>query len=301
MRALVTGGAGFIGSHVVDALLARGDDVHVLDNLTTGSRDFVSSQAVLHEGDIRTDAAQVFEAATPEVCFHLAAQADVGTSVERPAYDADVNVVGTISVLEAARAHGTQVVFSSTGGAIYGECDRPAREDSPRRPVSPYGIAKLAAEEYLAGWNRLHGSRHVALRFANVYGPRQAASLEGGVIAIFLEHLAAHEPTAIFGDGTQTRDFVYVGDIVRGVLAAEGHDGGVFNLGTGLETSVNALHEACRQTAGSTEPPLYYPARPGESLRSVVDPSLAHSELRWQAEVSLADGLRETWESLRKE
>src|SRR5207249_496789 len=154
LRAIVTGGAGFIGSHVVDALLARGDDVHVLDNLTTGSRDFVSSQAVLHEGDIRTDAAQVFEAATPEVCFHLAAQADVGTSVERPAYDADVNVVGTISVLEAARAHGTQVVFSSTGGAIYGECDRPAREDSPRRPVSPYGIAKLAAEEYLAGWNR---------------------------------------------------------------------------------------------------------------------------------------------------
>jgi UDP-glucose 4-epimerase len=301
MRAVVTGGAGFIGSHVVDALIARGDEVHVLDNFATGSRDYLSAGATLHEGDIRTDAARVFDKAKPEVCFHLAAQADVGTSVERPGYDADVNVVGTISVLEAARAHGTQVVFSSTGGAIYGECRAPAREDSPRRPVSPYGMAKLAAEEYLAGWNRLYGSTHVSLRFANVYGPRQAASLEGGVVAIFLERLAAHEPTAIFGDGTQTRDFVYVQDIVRGVLAAGGHDGGVFNLGTGVETSVNILHEACREAAGSNDAPLYYPARPGDALRSVVDPSLARSELDWRAEVSLADGLRETWESLQED
>jgi UDP-glucose 4-epimerase len=301
MRAVVTGGAGFIGSHVVDALVARGDEVHVLDNLSTGSRDYVSSGATLHEGDIRTDAARVFEEARPEVCFHLAAQADVGTSVERPGCDADVNVVGTISILEAARTHGARVVFSSTGGAIYGECTGPASEDSPRRPLSPYGMAKLSAEEYLAGWNRLYGSSHVALRFANVYGPRQSASLEGGVVAIFLERLAAHEPSAIFGDGTQTRDFVYVKDVVRGVLAAAGHDGGVFNLGTGVETSVNVLHAACRETAGSDEAPLYYPARPGDVLRSVVDPSRARSELRWEAEVSLADGLRETWESALEE
>jgi len=301
MRAVVTGGAGFIGSNVVDALVARGDDVHVLDNLSTGSRDFVSVAVTLHEGDIRTDAAEVFELSKPEVCFHLAAQADVGTSVQRPGYDAEINVIGTISVLEAARAHGTQVVFSSTGGAIYGECAAPAREDSPRKPVSPYGMAKLSAEEYLAGWNRLYGSRHVALRFANVYGPRQAASLEGGVVAIFLEALAADRPTAIFGDGEQTRDFVYVKDIVRGVLAAAGHDGGVFNLGTGVETSVNALHEACLEAAGSSQAPEYRPARPGDALRSVVDPSLAGAELGWHAETSLAEGLRETWESLREE
>src|SRR5262245_28910819 len=241
MRALVTGGAGFIGSNLVDGLVARGDEVHVLDNLATGSREFVPASAVLHEGDIRTDAASVFDEVKPEVCFHLAAQADVGASVERPDFDADVNVVGIVRVLEAARAHGTQIVFSSTGGAIYGECDGPATEDAPRRPLSPYGIAKLAGEEYLAGWNRLHGATHVALRFANVYGPRQAASLEGGVVAIFLERLAAGQPTAIFGDGEQTRDFVYVGDVVRGLLAAQGHLGGTFNIGTGVETSVAAL------------------------------------------------------------
>ena len=299
MSVLVTGGAGFIGSHVVDALVERGDEVHVLDNLATGSRDFVSTQATLHEGDIRADAALAFEKAHPEVCFHLAAQADVGTSVERPDYDADVNVVGTIRVLEAARAHGTQIVFSSTGGAIYGDCDGPATEDSPRRPLSPYGIAKLAGEEYLGGWNRLHGTRHVALRFANVYGPRQAASLEGGVVAIFLERMTAGEPTTIFGDGGQTRDFVYVTDVVRGMLAAVGHDGGTFNIGTGIETGVNELHEACRRAAGSSDPPSYAPARPGDVLRSVIDPTRAQRELGWEPQVSLADGLRATWKWIR--
>ena len=232
MRAVVTGGAGFIGSHLVDALVARGDEVHVLDNLATGVRERVNGGAAFREGDIRADAAALFAEARPEVVFHLAAQADVGTSVERPDYDADVNVVGTVRVLEAARACGAQVVFSSTGGAIYGECDGPAAEDAPRRPISPYGMAKLCGEEYLAGWNRLHGSGHVALRFANVYGPRQAASLEGGVVAIFLERLARGDGATIFGDGEQTRDFVFVGDVVAALLAAVGHDGGVFNVGT---------------------------------------------------------------------
>lgn len=301
MRVLVTGGAGFIGSHVVDALVERGDEVHVLDNLATGSRDFVAEQATLHEGDIRTDAAIAFAKARPEVCFHLAAQADVGTSVEQPDYDADVNVVGTIRVLEAARTHGTQIVFSSTGGAIYGECDGPAGEDSPRQPLSPYGIAKLAGEEYLGGWNRLHEARHVALRFANVYGPRQAASLEGGVVAIFLERLAVGAPTTIFGDGGQTRDFIYVMDVVRGMLAAVGHDGGTFNIGTGVETSVNELHEACRLAADSADLPSYAPARAGDVLRSVIDPARAGRELGWQPQVSLDDGLRSTWEWIRKE
>jgi UDP-glucose 4-epimerase len=301
VRALVTGGAGFIGSHLVDALVDRGDEVHVLDNLTTGSRDFVSIRTTLHEGDIRTDARSVFDAVEPELCFHLAAQADVATSVAQPDYDAEVNVVGTVRVLEAARAHGAQVVFSSTGGAIYGECDGPAGEEAPRRPISPYGLSKLACEEYLAGWNRLFGERHVALRFANVYGPRQAATLEGGVVSIFLERIAAGEPPTIFGDGGQTRDFVYVADVVRGILAAVGHEGGVFNIGSGVETSVNELYTACARAAGSTAAQSYGPTRPGDVVRSVIDPTRARAELGWQPQVSLDDGLRATLEWLTKE
>ena len=301
MRAVVTGGAGFIGSHVADALAARGDEVHVLDNLSSGRHENVGSGVRLHVGDIREDADLdlVFDEARPEVCFHLAAQADVGTSVAEPVYDAEVNVLGTVRVLEAAQRHGAQVVFSSTGGAIYGECAGPAAEDAPRLPVSPYGTAKLAAEEYLAAWNRLHGTRHVALRFANVYGPRQAAGLEGGVVAIFLEAMAADGPTAIFGDGSQTRDFVTVGDVVSAVLAAAGHGGGVFNVGTGIETSVAALHETCRTVTGSTRAPELRPARPGDLLRSVLDPGLAASALGWRAETALADGLAETWDWVR--
>jgi UDP-glucose 4-epimerase len=294
MRAVVTGGAGFIGSHLVDALVAHDNEVHVLDNLATGSRDVVNAAAAFHEGDIRSDAASQFAALRPEVVFHLAAQADVGTSVLRPDYDAEVNVVGTVRVLEAARTSGAQVVFSSTGGAIYGECDGPAPEDAPRRPVSPYGVAKLCAEEYLAGWNRLYGTGHVALRFANVYGPRQAASLEGGVVAIFLERLAAGDGGTIFGDGRQTRDFVFVADAVSALLAATGH-GGVFNVGTGVETSVSELHAACRRAAGVELEPAYAPARAGDALRSVVSPARADRELGWRAETSLADGLARTW------
>lgn len=300
MRAIVTGGAGFIGSHVAEALVARGDEVHVLDSLTTGSAEKVPDGAELHIGDIRTDVGGLFAAVRPEVCVHLAAQADVGTSVERPDYDAEVNVLGTIQVLEAARAEGTHVVFSSTGGAIYGECDGPASEDAPRRPISPYGISKLAGEEYVGGWNRLFGARHVSLRFANVYGPRQEASLEGGVIAIFLNAMAAGDPTTIFGDGGQTRDFIYVGDVVRGVLAAIEHAGGVYNIGTGVETSVNGLHAVCRQVTGVDREPEYAEERPGEIRRSVTDPGLAAQELGWRAEASLEDGLTRTWKSLQE-
>ena len=300
MRAIVTGGAGFIGSHVAEALLARGDEVHVLDSLVTGSRKKVPAGAELHVGDIRSDAGALFDEVKPELCVHLAAQADVGTSVERPDYDADVNVLGTVRVLEAARAAGTHVVFSSTGGAIYGECDAPAAEDAPRRPISPYGISKLAGEEYVSGWNRLFASGHVSLRFANVYGPRQEASLEGGVIAIFLERLAAGEGTTIFGDGEQTRDFIYVGDVVRGVLAAVDYRGGVYNIGTGIETSINELHAVCRRVTGVDSEPVYAEERPGDIRRSVTDPLLAERELGWRVEHPLEDGLRLTWESLQE-
>jgi UDP-glucose 4-epimerase len=291
VRAVVTGGAGFIGSNLVDALVARGDDVVVVDDLSSGRRDFVNPDAAFVEGDIRSG----IDAAGATVVFHLAAQADVQTSVRRPEHDAAVNVVGTVRVLEAARAAGAQVVFSSTGGAIYGECDEPATEASPRRPVSPYGIAKLCAEEYLAGWNRVYGTDHVVLRFANVFGPRQDSSLEGGVVSIFLERLADGEPTTIFGDGLQTRDFVYVGDVVDALLAAAGTNGGVFNVGTGNETSVLELHRLCAEVAGVEAEPRFDPARLGDARRSVLDVSHAAAVLGWRAETPLDEGLRRTW------
>jgi UDP-glucose 4-epimerase len=288
----VTGGAGFIGSNLVDALVARGDEVTVVDDLSFGKRENLNPQATFVERDIR-DGVDLDDA---EVVFHLAAQADVQTSVREPDRDAQVNVVGTVRVAEAAREAGAQVVFSSTGGAIYGECERPAEESSPLAPMSPYGIAKLCAEQYLTGWNRIHGTRNVVLRFANVYGPRQDAGLEGGVVSIFLERMARGDETVIFGDGGQTRDFVYVGDVVASLLAAVGRDGGIFNIGTGEETSVLALHEACRAVSGRGGEARLEPARLGDARRSVLDVSLAARELGWSAQVPLDEGLRRTWQ-----
>jgi UDP-glucose 4-epimerase len=296
LRAIVTGGAGFIGSHVVDALLARGDEVLVLDDLSSGKRENVGDGARLEVADVREPLDAHFDGA--ETCFHLAAQVDVRVSVERPAADAATNILGTIQVLEAARQHGTQVVFASTGGAIYGECDGPATEDAERRPVAPYGVSKLAGEEYLAAYNRLYGTRHVALRYANVFGPRQDPKGEAGVVAIFLGRLAAGEAPRIFGDGSQTRDYVYAGDVARASLAAAGQDGGVFNVGTGIETSVSELYDVCRQVAGSELQAEHAEARLGELQRSVLDVSLAERELGWRPKVALDDGLRLTWQSL---
>lgn len=292
MRAAVTGGAGFIGSHLVDALVARGDEVVVVDDLSTGRRDWVPEAAELVVHDLR--APYSVEA---DVVFHLAAQADVGTSMQRPGFDAEVNVVGTVNTLEAARACGAEVVFSSTGGAIYGEVDGPAAtEETPRQPVSAYGIAKLCAEEYVAGWNRIHGTSHTVLRFANVYGPRQSAALEGGVVSIFMEQLRHGEETVVFGDGEQTRDYVFVADVVQAALAAAGR-GGVYNIGTATETSVNELHRLCAEIAGADRRPNYVEQRPGDARRSVLDSSLAERELGWRPRVALDRGLRETWES----
>jgi UDP-glucose 4-epimerase len=295
MRAIVTGGAGFIGSHLVDALCARGDEVHVVDNLATGSQDNLAAAAELHELDIRDPKlAALAERLRPDLVFHLAAQADVNTSVARPDFDADVNVVGTVRVLEAARTAGAKVVFTSTGGALYGECERPATEQDARRPLSPYGTSKLAGEEYLATWNRLHGMRNVVCRLANVYGPRQLASLEGGVVSIFLDRLRDGEPTVIFGDGLQTRDFVYVGDVVAALLAAaEGE--GVFNVGTGVQTSVLELHRLCAEAAGVEREPQLADPRPGDIRDSVLDPALAERVLGWRPAHTLAQGLAETW------
>ncbi len=299
MRAVVTGGAGFIGSNLVDALVARADEVVVVDDLSTGKRENVNAAARLVELDIRSaELADVFVEVHPDVCFHLAAQADVPTSVRRPDFDAEVNVVGTVRVLQAA-GDGTPVVFSSTGGAIYGECKRPARETDARRPLSPYGVAKLAGEEYLAAWNRLRGTRHTVLRFANVYGPRQESTLEGGVVAIFLEAMGEGRETLIFGDGSQTRDFVHVDDIVSAVLVAPG-TGGVFNVGSGVETSVGDLHAQCRVVTGDEQPPRMEPPRAGDVLRNALDVSHIQQELGWRPQVPLDEGLRRTWEWIRQ-
>jgi UDP-glucose 4-epimerase len=300
MRALVTGGAGFIGSNLVDALLDRGDEAHVLDDLSTGKRERVRGDAELHVADIR-DPDAVFAAVEPEVVFHLAAQADVRVSVDRPDFDADVNVVGTVRVLEAARRHGAQVIFASTGGAIYGECERPAREDDPRRPLAPYGTSKLCGEEYLATWNRLYGTGHVALRFGNVYGPRQEPHGEAGVVAIFMGLLQEGGTPRIYGDGRQTRDYVYVGDVVHALLAAVGHDGGVFNVGAGAEVSVLELYRAIVAATGIEREPEHVGARLGELQRSVLDPAAAGRELGWRPAVGLADGLARTWDWVREE
>jgi UDP-glucose 4-epimerase len=300
---LVTGGAGFIGSHVVEALAARGEDVVVLDDLSSGKRENLSEVVEFVEGDIRDPlvVGDLYARVEPTVCYHLAAQIDVRVSVARPEHDAAINVLGTVNVLEAARPHGTRIVFSSTGGAIYGECDGPAPEDAPRLPISPYGTSKLAAEEYLATYNRLYETGHVSLRYGNVYGPRQDPHGEAGVVAIFCNALRAGETPKVFGDGRQTRDYVYVGDVARATLAAAERDGGggVYNVGTGRETSVIELLELCQRIAGTSFEPEFAPARPGEIQRAVVDPSRAVDELGWRPEHNLEDGLRETWEFFR--
>lgn len=295
MKALVTGGAGFIGSNLVDALVARGDSVDIVDNLSSGKRENVNQQARLHELDIRDPLEDLFAELRPDVCFHLAAQADVRVSVERPDYDAEVNVIGTVHVLEAARSVGARVVFSSTGGAIYGECEEPADEMSPREPLAPYGTAKLAGEEYLLTYARLHGMANVALRFGNVFGPRQDPHGEAGVVAIFLGRLRDGETCLIFGDGKQERDYIFVGDVVAAALAAAEVDGGIFNVGTGRATSVLELYDLCRVVAGSELEAQLAPARVGELQRSVLDINKAADELGWRPATSLEEGLRETW------
>ena len=288
MRAVVTGGAGFIGSTLVDALVARGDTVTVVDNLASGHRENVNEAADLLEHDIR----QPFSV-DADVIFHLAAQADVQTSMKQPGYDAEVNVVGTANVLMSCPE--AQVIFASSGGAGYGECPVPATEDAPFEPLSPYGISKKCGEEYLAGWNRIHGSSHIALRFGNVYGPRQDSGLEGGVVAIFLERLARGEETIIFGDGGHSRDFVYVDDVVAALLAVVGKGGGPYNVGSGIATSVGDLHRACAAVAGSDAEPRHEAARLGDVLKSVLDVSRIERDLGWAPRVSLDDGLARTW------
>jgi UDP-glucose 4-epimerase len=310
MRALVTGGAGFIGSNLTDALLARGDEVLIVDDLSTGRRENIkqalANGATLVEADIRDRAAieEIAGRERPEVIFHLAAQIDVRKSVADPAFDAAINVGGTANVLEAARAAEVRrVVFSSTGGAIYGEGDGqelPLREDAPLAPEAPYGQSKLAGEGYLSLYERLYGLSSVPLRLGNVYGPRQDPLGEAGVVAIFCGRLREGKQATVFGDGKQTRDYIYVGDVVSAMLAAaEAETSGPINVGTGIETDVLELVSALGELGGSGNfEPEFAPPRTGEVQRISIDPARAGRELGWAPQMGLSEGLRVTLDSI---
>jgi UDP-glucose 4-epimerase len=304
MRVLVTGGAGFIGSHVCDALLARGHEVLALDDLSSGKLENLHPGVRLIVADVRSaEAAGAIQAWRPQALCHLAAQISVRHSVEDPGRDADCNVLGLINVLEAARRAGAKkVVFSSTGGAIYGEQDvHPAAESHALRPASPYGCAKAAGELYLGYYHRHYGLEGVALRYANVYGPRQDPHGEAGVVAIFSQRLLAGRACDIYGTGAQTRDFVYVADVARAnVLALEGDFVGTVNIGTAVETSINRLYWMLARAAGTDAAPRHLPAKPGEQLRSSIDPSLASRALGWRPLTALGEGLRATLDFFRE-
>ncbi len=297
MRVLVTGGAGFIGSHVADALVAEGHEVAVVDDLSRGKRDNVPEGAIFCEADFQ-DCEEIFEDFGPEAVCHHSAQIDVRRSVARPIADLEVNAGGTLRLLQDCVEYGVgRFVFASTGGAIYGEQQEfPAGEDHPQRPVSPYGISKMAAEHYLRFYESQHGLPCVALRYANVYGPRQDPHGEAGVVAIFAGRLANDEVCTINGDGGQTRDYVYVGDVARANLLALRPDApsAAYNIGTGIETSVNDLYAAMAELSGSRLTPEYKAAKPGEQLRSSIDSARAARVLRWRPEVELFDGLAKT-------
>src|SRR5215211_1674408 len=301
MKVLVTGGAGFIGSHVTEHLLAGGHEVTVVDDLSSGKRENVPNEAAFYELDIRSGCPEVFERFGPEAVSHHAAQIDVRRSVHKPDYDAEVNVVGTIRLLENCVRYGVRkFVFASSGGAIYGEQQElPASEEHPEYPVSPYGVSKLAGERYLHFYWLHHSMNYAALRYSNVYGPRQDPHGEGGVVAIFSRNLALGQTSTINGKGDQTRDYVYVGDVARAnVMALEADlPPGAYNIGTGIETSVNRLYAMMREISGCDLPPRHGAAKPGEQARSSVDATKARRLIGWAPQVGLAEGLRETLES----
>ena len=303
MDVLVTGGAGFIGSHVVDALVARGHQVTVIDNLSTGKRANLSTEVSLVKVDLRSDDLDaVFQRVRPQAVFHLAAQASVPKSVADPATDAEVNILGTINLLERCRDAGVRrVVYSATGGALYGEPEQtPCTEEHPIRPLSPYGVSKYVGETYVEMYGRLYGLEYAILRYANVYGPRQDPFGEAGVVAIFGQRMVGGKDVVVFGDGTQERDFVYVEDVARAnLLALERGSGQALNIGCGVGTSVNELVTRLRETTGYEREPTYTEPRAGDVYRIALDASRARRELGWEPKVSLEEGLRRTVASIR--
>ncbi len=305
-RVLITGGAGFIGSTAADQFLAAGWDVAILDDLSSGKRGNVPAGARFYPVDVRSEAAlEAVKKERPEVICHQAAQIDVRRSMTDPRYDADVNVGGLLNLLQAAVAAGSveHVVFASSGGATYGDTDVvPTPESHPQRPVSCYGAAKAASEIYLGVYRANHGIKVTALRYANVYGPRQDPHGEAGVVAIFCGRLLDGKPCTIYGDGAQTRDYVFVGDVARAnVLAAEKRFDGPLNVGTGVETDVNRIYAHLARAAGVSRPPEHAPGRMGEQKRSCVDPAAAAKAIGWKPEVAIEDGLARTLEFFRKQ
>ncbi len=301
MRTLVTGGAGFIASHLAAALLAAGDSVAILDNLSTGRRENIPDGARLHEVDIRdaSGVSRVFSEVKPEIVFHYAAQASVVRSLQDPAYDAQCNVVGSLHVIQQAIQHDVRrVVFASTGGAIYGDPrEIPADEAHPTRPLCPYGAAKLAVEHYLAMYARIADLSYTCLRYGNIFGPRQDPYGEAGVIAIFIGQVLRGEAPRVFGDGTQTRDFVYVDDAVAAALTATNEQQNeIYNIGTGRQTSVLQLVEALGQVVGRKLKPCFEPPRVGEVAHIALDPSKAARQMSWRANTPLVDGIARTVE-----
>lgn len=304
MRILVTGGAGFIASHIVDAYIEAGHEVIIIDNLSTGQRKNINKNTRFYQLDVRsTELRWIFDREKPDVVNHHAAQMDVRKSVEDPVFDANINIIGMLNLFELAVEFDVKkLVFSSTGGAVYGEQEQfPAPETHPCRPLSPYGISKFATEKYLEYYRQIHALPYVALRYANVYGPRQNPEGEAGVVAIFCRRFLQNEPAIINGDGKQTRDFVFVQDVVQANLKAlDYNQSDIFNIGTGMETDVNTLFRELRQIAGSSQPEQYAPAKSGEQLRSVIDSSKAKEILGWEPQVTLAEGLRQTYEFFKE-
>ncbi|MGH3829367.1 MAG: NAD-dependent epimerase/dehydratase family protein [Pseudonocardiaceae bacterium] len=301
MRTLVTGGAGFIGSHLVDRLITDGHHVAVIDDLSAGHRDRIPDDVALHVADIGNarEVTDVVTAYQPEVIYHLAAQISVRCSVTNPVADATTNILGTMNLLNAATTTGARLILASTGGAMYGDgAPLPTPETCPPATLAPYGISKYCAERYLILFNRLHAGRHIALRLGNVYGPRQDPHGEAGVVAIFCGQIGRGETPTIYGDGKQTRDYVYVADIVDAFLAATDYPGdeAVFNIGTGNPTSVSALLDIVNTAAGTAVEPTFAPARAGEARHSALDSTKAAVELHWNPGTSIATGIARTYQ-----
>ena len=304
MKVLVTGGAGFIGSHVADRLLADGHEVVILDDLSSGHVDHVPARARFYQMELGSPwLDELFRIEQPQAVLHHAAQKSVRMSVEDPVFDGQVNVLGTIALLQASVSHKVQrFLFASTGGAIYGDTEQvPTPEGAPALPAAPYGAAKLAAEVYLGTFHQLHGLSYAALRYANVYGPRQDPHGEAGVVAIFSQKLLRGEPARINGEGTQTRDFVYVGDVADANLRALTSGAvGSFNVGTGIETNVNQIFQLVRRLAGSDQEERHGPPMPGEQRRSAVDSSKIAKVMGWRPTTGLEEGLRQTVQYFRE-
>ncbi|MCD6232864.1 SDR family oxidoreductase [bacterium] len=304
MKILVTGGCGFIGSHLTDKLIAGGHQVVVIDNLSTGKKENLNPRADFHNLDIcDSKISQIFQTENPEIVFHLAAQIDVRQSVKNPISDAKINILGSLNLLGNCQNAGVKkVIFASTGGAIYGDTDViPTPENHLEKPESPYGICKLTVEKYLHFYKKTYGLNSVILRFANVYGPRQNSEGEAGAIAIFCDKMLKNEEVIINGDGEQTRDFVFVNDVVEAaLLAMEKEKSGIYNIGTAKETSINEIFKRIKELTNSNCQEIHGPAKPGEQKRSCLDYSLAKKELGWRPKYSLEEGLKETTKWFRQ-